>query len=265
MKLTETELRQHIKESIKKGLQEAHRNRLPYDPRDPNNIVSLEYDPNTKFGDEWAKTKNNFAVRRGGQVFYVSRNTSMSIYAFCKNKNDEWCVLAVKRGPKAHGGNGLFAVPGGYLDMAHTIGKNGMKQYETLEMGIAREVYEETGVKIDIHRISQYSTNSNNKDINVCFTAIVDGTTDQYPTSTANCEVGEIDVAAWIPFSKLNNLKWAYNQEHKIPAIARTVLGNYDNPDDDKIETIIAQLRQEIGQNQRGQWLLKQLITAFNR
>jgi hypothetical protein len=72
-------------------------------------------------------------------------------------------------------------------------------------------------------------------------------------------------VAAWIPFSKLNNLKWAYNQERKIPAIARTVLGDYDNPDDDKIETIIAQLRQEIGQNQRGQWLLKQLIIAFNR
>lgn len=242
---------------------EANKHRLPYDPKNPNNVVSLEYDPNTKFGDEWAKTKNNFAVRRGGHVFYVSRNTSMSIYAFCKNKNGEWCVLAVKRGVKAHGGNGLFAVPGGYLDMAHTIGKNGMKQYETLEMGIAREVAEETGVKLDINRINQYSTNSNNKDINVCFTTIVNGTTDQYPTSTANCEVGEIDVAAWIPFSKIGNLKWAYNQEVKIPAIARTILGNYDNPNDDAIETMIAQLRQEIGQNQRGQLLLRNLINAL--
>ena len=263
MKITETKLKEYIENSLKTHLYEANGQKLPYNPKDPNNIVSLEYDPNTKFGKDWGKTRGNFAVKRGGQVFYVSRSTSMIVYAFCKNRNDEWCVLAVKRGPKAHGGNGMFAIPGGYLDMSYTTDDKGIRQYETLEMGAVREIKEETGVKIDPSKLDKYSVDSSTKDIHVCFTAILDGFVDQYPTSTANCEAGEIDAAIWIPFSKLDKVKWSWNQGAKALGIAKTVIGDYENPNEDKVETIVAQLKQEIGQNQRGQLLLKKLLDTI--
>jgi NADH pyrophosphatase NudC (nudix superfamily) len=173
-------------------------------------------------------------------------------------------VLAVKRGPQAHGANGLYAMPAGYLDMSKVDDGNGGMQYETLEMGVAREAYEEAGVIIPIDKIRQFSVNSYNKDINVCFTAVLDGTIDMYRPNTSNCEPGEIDDARWINLRDIDKIHWAYNQEKKIPAIARTVLPDQTINSGD-ISRIEAMLRHEIGNNQRAIRLLDALIDKINR
>ena len=253
-----------IKESIKKVFTEAdgkhsHKPHLPFDPKDPANRVELGYDKNLRYGKDFVNNGGNFMVVRNGRKYYVSRSTSVSLYAFAKNQNGEWCVLANQRGKGSS--RGLYNVTCGFVDMA----PNG-KPEETLEMGACRESFEENGVKIDPSKLVMMGVNSHNTNINAAFyTVIEDRLVEQMPTSTANAEKGEVLDSRWIPLSEVSKYKFAYNQNAKIDGIARKALGDYDNPDNNRINTLIAMLKRKLGNDQEAQHLLNQIITGLQK
>lgn len=182
--------------------------------------VTLGNDPKVRSGKEWAEKGGNFPVVRNGKTFYVSRSVAVSLYCFCQNNKGEWCVLANKRGPGAPNNRGLWNVVCGYLDYG-----------ESAEHAAARECWEETGVKIPMEKIQQQGVNSHNltgaQNVTIRFAAVLDGTTDDYPVSDANCEPGEVSAIAWVPLQYVKRLQWAFGQWHKVGEQAKTTLG-YD-------------------------------------
>ena len=230
-----------------------------FDPRHRANSVKLGYDPNLRFGDDFVKNGGNFLVYRNGKPYYVSRNTSVSLYAFAKNNAGQWCVLANERGKGSS--RGLYNVTCGFVDMA----PNG-KPEETLEQAACREAYEENGVKIDPAGLVMMGVNSRNTNINASFyTVITDRTVEQMPTSSKGAEGGEVLDTRWIPLSDVGKYRFAFNQNVKIPSIARKALGNYDVEGDERVETLIAMLKNRLGNDQESQFLLKQIIKELTR
>jgi 8-oxo-dGTP pyrophosphatase MutT (NUDIX family) len=259
--LKESDLRQLVNESINRVLNEAHghHHNQGFDPKHRANSVKLGYDPNLRYGDDFVKNGGNFMVVRNGRQYYVSRNTSVSLYAFARDSKGQWCILANERGKG--GGRGLYNVTCGFVDMA----PNG-KPEETLEQAACREAFEENGVKIDPSKLVMMGVNSKNTNINASFyTVIPDRTIEQMPTSTAGAEGGEVLDTRWIPLSEVNKYKFAFNQNAKIPAIAKKALGNYEVEGDKRVETLIALLKNKIGNDQEGQYLLSQIIKELTK
>lgn len=72
-----------------------------------------------------------------GETVWVHRSIAVAGFIFCRI-NNEWCVLANQRGEGAPDFQGYWNCPCGYLDFD-----------ETLAEACSREIYEETGVKIE--------------------------------------------------------------------------------------------------------------------
>lgn len=246
-----------VKKEIRRVLNEG-RNKQYFDKKHPANKVELGYDKNLRYGDDFAKNGGNFMVKRNGREYYVSRSTSVSLYAFAKDQNGEWYVLANQRGV-GHS-KGLYNVTCGFLDMALDN-----KPQETLEMAACRETYEENGVKINPNNLVMMGVNSKGFNINASFyTVIEDRTIEQMPTSTANSEPGEVMDSRWIPLSEVANYKFAFNQNAKIPAIAKKALGDYSNPDNDRLGVLVSMLRNKLGSDKDAQYLLTQILKLKN-
>lgn len=209
--ITEEDLRKTISSVLKEY----------FDKHSRYNHVSLVDDPKVRSGKDWAKYGGNFPVKRNGKIFYVSRSVSVSLYVYCLNSEGEWCVLANKRGPGAERAIGAWNVPCGFLDYN-----------ENAEQGAARECWEECGVKVPDDKIRMQGVNSSNlsgaQNVSMRFAAVLDGTINDYPTSSKNCEPGEVDEVSWIPLSKVGNYVWAFGQKTKVIQQAKTSLG-YDN------------------------------------
>ena len=257
MSLKERENR--INDMVGRLLSEATKGKSMFDPRHPANRIELGYDKNLRYGDDFAKKGGNFMVIRNGQPYYVSRNTSVSLYLFAKNKDGEWCVLANQRG---HGSSkGLFNVTCGFVDMS-PMGK----PQETLEQAACRETFEENGVKINPSRLVMLGVNSKNANINVSFYAVIeDRTTEQMKTSTANAESGEVLQSLWIPLSDLQSYRFAYNQNAKIPAIASKAIGDFSGNGGIRLNNLVAMLRNRLGSDQESQHLLTQILSELSK
>ena len=181
------------------------------------NQVSLGYDPKVRSGKEWHEKGGNFPIVRDGKTFYVSRSVAVSFYAFCQNRNGEWCVLANKRVPGAPNNRGKWNVICGYLDYG-----------ETAEEAALRECWEECGLRLDPSVVKQQGVNSKSENVTIRFAAVLSGTTDNYPLSMDNCEPGEVTSVAWVPLQYVERLQWAFGQGHKILPQAKTSIG-YDS------------------------------------
>jgi 8-oxo-dGTP pyrophosphatase MutT (NUDIX family) len=81
---------------------------------------------------------NNFPITKDGKVYWVARNVAVACFVFAPI-NGEWCVLANQRGKGTPDFQGLWNCPCGYLDYN-----------ETTKEAAKREVYEETGIKINL-------------------------------------------------------------------------------------------------------------------
>lgn len=169
--------------------------------------------------------KKNFAIKRNGEEYWISRSSSVSLYLFCKNQMGEWCLLANQRGDKTARG-GKWNVICGFLDYG-----------ETLEHAAARECFEECGIKIRSTILKNCGTNSKYETVNTTFCGILKGTVDMYPPSMNNCENfglenQEIQNVAWIPLSQLKNYNFVGGQIESAINLADTLL-----PQDDMVNS----------------------------
>lgn len=241
-----------VENQVRRVLLEASKT---YDPNHPANKVNLVYDKNTRYGDDFSKNGGNFPVKRGNKTYYVSRSSSVSLFAYAQDRNGNWYVLANKRG-QGHN-KGLFNVVRGYVDLAPEG-----KPQETLEQAACREAFEENGVKINPSKLVMIRVNSAGSTINTSFyTVIDDRTVEQMPTSTKNAEKGEVLESRWIPLAEIDKYSFAFNDDAKIKGVANMAIGN----DQDMESNLLAQLRQKIGDNQEAQQLLNQLIIYLRK
>lgn len=209
--------------------------------------VEYFHDPKVRSGKDWYDNGGNFAVKRMGKVYYVSPSVVVSMKAFCRNENGEWCILANCRGKGARTGIGRWNTPCGYLDYG-----------ESVEEAAVRETFEETGVRIDPGSIRFIGKDSGGSTVNMRFGAILSGTTQDYPLTDAYSEPGEVSDIQWIPLSQVGKYKW--NAAAQL-AHAKRVLGPLlDNAESRTVEEIVTDLYYEISNNKNAVALLKELL-----
>jgi len=151
-----------------------------------------------------------------GQSFigWYSRSIAASVFVFCKDENNNWCVLASERGEEAADFQGCWNCPCGYLDFD-----------ETVKECAARECLEETGISVPIELLSFVGyeddpVKSNRQNVTFRFAVNLEGhiTTDFNFSKEKNegKEVGEI---RWIKIQDICSYKWAFGHEKRINEI----------------------------------------------
>ncbi len=167
------------------------------------------------FNRKWhKKTMQNFSFWYKGKLFWYSRSVAVTLFTFCKNEANQWCVLANLRGSGTPDFQNHWNVPCGYLDFN-----------ETGEEASKREVFEETNVNVPLDNISLLETDTspklNRQNVSLRYCATLDGLITDYPLSKANMEKNEVDDIKWIPIDSIDNYKWAFGHLNDIKRIAR--------------------------------------------
>lgn len=160
-----------------------------------------------------------------GQTFWVSRAIAVTgcIFTYL---NGKWCVLANKRGEGTPDFQGMWNMPCGYLDFD-----------ETTKDAVIREVYEETGIKVDPNYVHFWqfddSPCQNLQNVSFRYYAIInDPQPGNISVSTGHSRGGEIDeveAIGWIALTDIGNYKWAFNHDSLIKEFSECM--NFNNDD----------------------------------
>lgn len=143
--------------------------------------------------------KNFPITAEDNKTYWISRSCTTESIIFNK-VNDEWCVLANKRGCGCANNVGLWNVPAGYLDYN-----------ETLEDCAIRETFEETGLLIDKSQLNLFEVDSicddehKSQNVIVAYWAMVNGVT---ILNNQHADPDEVDEIKWIPIVKIDDYKW---------------------------------------------------------
>ena len=160
----------------------------------------------------------NFPFQKDGKTYWYSRAIVCVSAVFCRDKNYNTYVLANQRGTATDKEVGKWNLPVGFLDFN-----------ETCAQCAAREVFEETGVRVDASKLKLKNINSKpdggSQDVGFRYLTTLSVTIDQYPISTKNMEKNEVVVAKWINLEEIDNYTWAWNHRELIDEIATHVFG----------------------------------------
>ena len=163
------------------------------------------------------KPLNNFPFFYRGKEYWYSRSVATTPFVFCKNENNEYCVLANKRGIGTPDFQGLWNVPCGYLE----FNVNG-------EENCKKEVFEETGVDIPLSKFKFLGVNAspsqNKQNVSLRYYAILDDNTTYYPITDINSEENEVEDIKWIPLIEIQNYEWAFSHDLIIKEIQDNIL-----------------------------------------
>ena len=149
----------------------------------------------------------------GKFIGWFSRSMATALYLFCRDKNKQLYVLASERGKGAADFNGYWNCTCGYLDFNEN----------TMDCAV-RELYEETGVKIDKSDIVfvgyEDSPKANRQNVTFRFAGVIgDKTIDDFTFSHKNNEKDEVGEIKWIPINEVDNYKWAFDHDARIKEI----------------------------------------------
>lgn len=139
-----------------------------------------------------------------GPWFSRSCAVCTMVYTFDR---DSYYVLANKRGAGALDYKGYWNMPCGYLDYN-----------ETAEEAAVREVFEETGIKVDPRDLAfeSFSTDPKQNRQNVVFyySAFIDSESQKF--SKAHMEENEVEDIAWISIHDIDYFMWAFDHDEII-------------------------------------------------
>lgn len=150
----------------------------------------------------------NFPIidKNTGREYWISRSVAVVTFVFGYDKYEQEYILAEQRGPGTPDPEfcGCWCMPCGYVDFD-----------ETIEEAASREVFEETGLKIDSKNWIIFDINSDPKsdkrqNITVRLESVVDKIEETKLTSKYS-ELYEVSDLKWIPVDDINNYKWAFN------------------------------------------------------
>lgn len=155
--------------------------------------------------------KNFPILDENGKEWWISRSIAVTgcIFTFL---NGKWCVLANKRGEGTPDFQGMWNMPCGYLDFN-----------ETTAEAVIREVYEETGVKVNPDYLHFWCFNDsptqNRQNVSFRYYALVDAQPGNISVGTGNDRGGEedeVEAIGWIPVDTVDNYKWAFGHDEII-------------------------------------------------
>lgn len=169
--------------------------------------------PIPKYGQGWGKD-NSLMNRQGYNADgskgpWFSRSAAVAT-AVLLNDNGTWYILANQRGSGTPDYQGYWNLPCGYLDYN-----------EDAETAAMREVYEETGIKLNNVKPFGHSTSpdENRQNVVFFFVSILNGGVNDYGFSTSNMEENEVSGIQWVPIDKCNNFQWAFDHDELIKKI----------------------------------------------
>jgi len=142
----------------------------------------------------------NFPVNVNGKEYWVSRSIATVTYVY-GIVNGVDCILANKRGPGLPNKVGLWNCVSGYLDYD-----------ETLEEAAVREVFEETGVRIDKSFLIMDNIDSSidreHQNVLVRYYTYIGNLAERVVLTNENAEPNEVDEVKWIPITEIDNYQW---------------------------------------------------------
>ena len=165
----------------------------------------------------------NFSIidSKTGREYWISRSVAVIIILFAYDLKGKQYVLTVKRGKGTPDPEyvGVHCLPCGYLDFD-----------ETTQEAAARELFEETGVKVNPDDLKLLSINDNPSDDkrqNITFRYFIE--IKGIPIEGINqiltnefSEKDEVEFAEFIPVVNIDDYKWAFNQDKIINQLKRT-------------------------------------------
>lgn len=149
----------------------------------------------------------NFSITKNGKEYWIARNVAVSCFVFT-SIDGVWHVLANKRGDGTPDYQGYWNAPCGYLDFDET----------TSEAAI-REVYEETGVKLNKVTFFGFNDSPRDNHQNVTFryySIISDPQLVNISINNRGGEINEVKDIKWIPITRISNYGWAFNHNEII-------------------------------------------------
>lgn len=147
-------------------------------------------------------------------IGWFSRSMATALFAFCKDADGDWCVLALERGKEAADFRGMWNCPCGYLDYDET----------TKECAV-RECFEETGVKLPIESLifigyEDDPITANRQNVTFRFAAKIENhVTTDFKFSKENNEGAEVGEIKWVKIKDIDNYEWAFNHKNRIVEI----------------------------------------------
>lgn len=204
------------------------------DARVPDNVVESFY---SKDGDifpdivkgfytvpMFSNTPNEEVKLQDGRTVWLSRSMAVVGTVFAEVDGVPHLLIA-QRGSGAADNHGKWNIPCGYLDYD-----------ETLRQAAAREIYEETGVYLNIAEQCQgnmvFTNDDPRKDarqnVSFWYKFMLNRkfkTVDDLPLPNIdNSEVNEVSAIKWIPFYKgeLDKYEFAFNHRERLEEFART-------------------------------------------
>ena len=162
----------------------------------------------------------NFSVQYNNKTYWISRSVAVAGFIF-GIYNNEYYILANRRGEGTPDYQGYWNCPCGYLDYN-----------ETLENAMFREIHEETGLTLNhLIELNQIYINSdpkeNRQNVTVRYYGILQNPFD-YSYTDVYSEKNEIDDIKWINLKDIDNYKWAFNHDNVIKEIFNTYINISD-------------------------------------
>lgn len=166
---------------------------------------------------------NNFEFEHEGKKLWYSRSLACNIIIFRKTINDEWEILACKRGKGCEFNKGLWNVPGGFIDFNEDAASCAL-----------RELKEETGVVIDpievfFNRLDTEPHGVRQTMVASHYARFVEEDTYDWKFSTEFSEPGEIEEIKWVPLKDLHEYKWTRGQFEMIETTFAIHRHNFDS------------------------------------
>lgn len=152
----------------------------------------------------------NFPItdQNSGKEYWISRSMAVcAILVVYDNLSNEYYLLANKRGAGTPDFQHCWNIPCGYLDWD-----------ETTKDAAIREVYEETGVKLETATfwgINDQPT-ENHQNVTFRYYSILGNSQIKNLNIDSNSRGGEeqeVDAVKWIPISEINNYDWAFDHD----------------------------------------------------
>lgn len=159
--------------------------------------------------------KNFPLLDKDGKEWWISRSVAVvgCIFTFL---NGKWHVLANKRGKGTPDFQGMWNMPCGYLDFD-----------ETTADAVIREVYEETGVKVNPASLYFWkfidSPTHDKQNVSFRYYSIADAQPGIISVGTGNNRGGEeneVEAVAWIPIDYIDEYQWAFGHDDIIREFA---------------------------------------------
>ena len=146
----------------------------------------------------------NFQIVIDQEKFWISRSIAATTIVTAMDKNEILKFLVVKRGNSVNK-SGKWSLPGGFLDY-----------HEDLTQCAAREVFEETGVKLPADKLTfQYlhSAPTENQNVVAVYSYNEDTPIEEIKLIP---QEGEVEEVRWITIEEVKTLDWAFDLYKEI-------------------------------------------------